>query len=323
VTHFEILGRVTARQSDWAADLTPQQQRLLAVLVMAGGAAVGRRRLEGVLWDFKEPYPAHGLKGVASELRHRLRRAPSDDDPVPADGGGYRLLVTQEEADVLRFRAKMAAAEDASGSERLERMLGAVREWGPGAGLHGGEPLLGLDGQWADSTRHKLKTDYRKAVFYCLTQGISLHRYEFVLRQCEQIDSDDIMALLDEQFVTLWMSAAGHAGDQAKAREVYQRAVEAAARVGKRPPLSLHSLDAQLRANGPRPERSPVPESPETGPAPVPADSRTLNVTAYYGNAFGAFGDIHQHETDGKRLRDPHLERYAKPPTMCTMGTLA
>jgi DNA-binding SARP family transcriptional activator len=304
-TRFEILGRVAARQDARAADLAPQQQCLLAVLVMAGGTVVGRRRLQEALWGFKEPYPEHGVKGIAAELRRELRRVSPDDDPVPACGGGYRLLVTQEQADVLRFRSKISTAECASGPARLEHLREALREWGPGAGLRGGEPLLNLEGQWADNTRHRLRTDYREAVLYCLTQGISLRDYDFVLRQCEQIDSDDIKALLDEKFVTLWMTAASGAGNPAKAREVYQRAMEATSRAGVPPAPSLHSLDAQLRANGPRPERSPVPEPPETGPAP--ADTRTMNVTAYYGNAFGAIGDIHYHETDGKRLPDPHV----------------
>jgi len=53
-TRFEILGRVAARQDARAADLAPQQQCLLAVLVMAGGTVVGRRRLQEALWGFKE-----------------------------------------------------------------------------------------------------------------------------------------------------------------------------------------------------------------------------------------------------------------------------
>jgi DNA-binding SARP family transcriptional activator len=309
VTRFEILGRVAARQDDRAADLPPQQQLLLAVLVIAGGAVVGRRRLEEALWGAREPYPEHGVEKAAYELRRALRRASPEDDPVPAGDGGYRLLVTPEQADVLRFRAKTDAATHASGPESLERMREALREWGPGAtGLHGGEPLLGLAGQWADNTRHKLRTDYRKAVLHCLAQGTSLQDYDFVLRQCEQLN-DDVKALLDEEFTGLWMRAADAAGYPAKAREIYQRAAEAAARVGERPGPAPRSLDAQLRADRVRPETAPSAASPEppTPPETVPAppDSRTMTVTAYGGNAFGSMRDFYYYEGVGKQLPYP------------------
>lgn len=105
MTRFKILGRVAAQQGDWGAHLPRQQQLLLAVLVMAEGSTVSRKRLEEALWDFREPYPEHGVEKAACELRKALRRVSREDDPVPGVDGGYRLVVKPEDADVLRFYA--------------------------------------------------------------------------------------------------------------------------------------------------------------------------------------------------------------------------
>jgi Transcriptional regulatory protein, C terminal len=236
VTRFEILSGVAARQGDWVADLS-RQQHLLVVLVMAGGAVVSRERLEEVLWDFRTPYPEHGVERVVSELRRELRQAAPDGDPVPACDGGYRLPVTPEQTDVLRFRSLGAEARRAQGAESLGLMQRALREWGPkAAGLHGGHPLRGLRGQWADSTRHTLKTEYRDAVIHCLVHGMHNCDYELVLGECEQRAVDDPQALVDTEFVELWMRAANHAGNSARVHEIRRRAAAAAAHAGISPP---------------------------------------------------------------------------------------
>ena len=236
---FEVLSGVTARQDDLAVGLPRQQQHLLAVLVLAGGAAVGRERLEEVLWDFRAPYPEHGVERVASELRRELRRVSPDGDPVPACDGGYRLPVTHEQADVLRFRAICAEARRAQGAESLELMQRALREWGPeAAGLHGGHPLRGLPGQWADSTRHMLRTEYRDAVIHCLAHGMNNRDYGLVLGECEQRAIGDPQGLVDREFVELWMRAAHYAGNPARVHEIGRRAAAAGERLGiSMPPL--------------------------------------------------------------------------------------
>jgi DNA-binding SARP family transcriptional activator len=275
VTRFEILSGVAARQDDWSADLSRQQQHLLAILVMAGGMVVGRGRLEEVLWDFSTPYPEHGVERVASELRRKLRRTSSDDDPVPARDGGYLLPVTQEQADVLRFRAACAEARRSEGAEGLELMARALQEWGPRAtGLYGGRPLGVLQGQWADSTRHALRTEYRNALIHYLTQSMSNHNYTLVFDECEQRATNDLQALRDEEFIELWMRAACHAGHPARAHQIYRQAADTAARAGERVGISLTRLDALLRADGRRPGVSLT-----TGPqksVPVLSDQGSL-----------------------------------------------
>lgn len=247
---FEVLGEVAARQDAWSAGLSRQQQHLLAALVLGKGAPVGRERLEEILWDSRTPYPEGGIKRVAAEVRGELRRASPEPDPLPSCPGGYRLVLAPEQADVLRFRATAAEACRASGPASGELMRRALREWGPDAvGLHGGHPLRGLPGQWADSTRHLLRTEYRDAVLYCLTHDMNRHGYGAVLRECEQRAADDPQALRDEEFIEIWMRAAAGSGDSARAHQAFRRAATAADRAGEPLSVRLRQLNAILGAD--------------------------------------------------------------------------
>lgn len=249
---FEILGEVTARQGAWTARLTPRQQRLLAALVLGNGAPVSRERLEGILWDSRAPYdPEKAINQVACEVRSQLRLAsPDGGDLVLSSHGGYRLALAPEQADVLRFRDKADRARHSDGPDGAKLMRQALREWGPDVSrLYGGDPLHGLRGQWADSTRYMLRAQYRDAVIYCLSHDMSCCRYKSVLMECEQrAAADDPQALLDEQFTGIWMRAAACAGDPARAHTIFTRATDAATRAGQQPGDSLRRLNADLRA---------------------------------------------------------------------------
>jgi DNA-binding SARP family transcriptional activator len=255
VISFEVLGEVTARRDAWTARLSTQQQHLLAALVLGEGAPLTRERLEAILWDFRPPYPEKGIARVAHEVRDILREAAPGTDLVPSSHGGYRLLMEPEKADILRFRASADKALRTSGPDSAQHMRQALAEWGPSAsGLHGGSPLEGLPGQWADSNRHQLRNRYRDAVIHCLAYRMSCHDYAPVLAECEQRaaapDPDSAPVLLDEEFVGLWILGAAHAGDLARARTIYQRAQDAAEHAGVRLGPSLRELGTRLRDNG-------------------------------------------------------------------------
>jgi len=129
VINYTVLGQVTACRGSWTANLSPQQQLLLAILVMAQGAPVSRAGLARALWD-EEDSPEGGLKRVVSELRTQLRAALPDGDPLPARGDTYCLPLSEQQADVLRFRSKIDQAVRATGRDATRLMQEALREWG-------------------------------------------------------------------------------------------------------------------------------------------------------------------------------------------------
>jgi DNA-binding SARP family transcriptional activator len=227
VINYTILGQVTARRGSWIADLSPQQQLLLAVLVMERGAPVSRAGLARALWD-EECSPEGGLKRVVSELRTQLRAALPDGDPLPAWGDTYCLPLSEQQADVLRFRSKISRAERATGRDATLLMQEALREWGGNAiGLFGGQPLTGLRGRWADSIREKLRAEYRDARLCCLRQDFDDHQYDRVAAECRQL-ANEPDALHDELFLMLWMIATYRAGHRTEVQQIYQRAAESA-----------------------------------------------------------------------------------------------
>jgi DNA-binding SARP family transcriptional activator len=261
VINYSVLGEVTARDGSWEADLPPQQQRLLAVLVLEGGKPVPRASLARVLWDEADDppqSPGGALKRVVSELRAGLRDGPAAADLVPAKGDTYRLRLEAHQADVLRFRAKISQARRSDGREASTLMNAALREWGPdAAGLFGGNPLSGLRGRWAEASRETLRTEYRDARFQCLWQDYQDHEFDQLAAECRKLASEPD-ALLDEKFLELWMFATYRAGQRTHVERIYQNAMESSkAHLGV--PLSsrirrlatlIRSEDARLKGPG-------------------------------------------------------------------------
>jgi DNA-binding SARP family transcriptional activator len=244
VVNFTILGPVTASWDEEAASLAPQHQQLLARLVYAGGNRVDQDELIRVLSLSRRPDNADGgLKRVVAELRARLKSVMPDDDPIPNVDHGYRLLLEERQADIFRFRAQYDEAFGRPSGEGVRLMRRALGEWAPdAAGLYGGCALRGLDGHWAASTRHRLGDEYRRAVIYCLQQEMNDGRHREVLAECErrgEAGPADVpagghkpqVALLDEEFIEVWLRAAYRCGLPVRAREVGQQALETAARL--------------------------------------------------------------------------------------------
>jgi hypothetical protein len=136
--------------------------------------------------------------------------------------------LSEQQADVLRFRSKIDQAGRASGRDATRLMREALQEWGENAiGLFGGQPLTGLRGRWADSNREKLRAEYRDARLHSLRQDLDDHQYDRVASQCRQL-ANEPDALHDEVFLELWMIATYRAGRRTEVAQIYQRATDSA-----------------------------------------------------------------------------------------------
>jgi len=106
---FTVLGPVRAWRGEAEADLGgPQQRALLALLLAAGGRPVGLAGIVDALWG--EDPPASAVN-VIYRYVGGLRRLIEPDLPTRdagrfllASAGGYRLEVTADSLDLLRFR---------------------------------------------------------------------------------------------------------------------------------------------------------------------------------------------------------------------------
>jgi DNA-binding SARP family transcriptional activator len=285
VINYEILGKVTARQEDWAPDLTPQLQLLLARLVYANDTPVRKSEIERAVWD-QGMVPDGGLKRLVYELRTLLRDVVPDSGSVISKGDMYQLPVEKRQVDALRFTAKLDQAGNIPGPEQTRYAREALDEWGPRAsGLFGGYPLLGLEGGWANGVRRKLRARYRDVTIDLLRQDAAAEDYETLLRRCARLGAEDQEdpdgrfpqeAMRDEEFLGLWILGAYRSGQPERAKQVLVQATDIAARSGK--PLSAELrrradlLSAEPRAGGSRGTTATAPPSS----IPPASDRRTM-----------------------------------------------
>lgn len=249
---YQVLGPVAALSDQYAIPLQQKGQALLAVLVMELGRPVPRQRLMEIIWDEPEPVGRETrLIRIVSELRQQLRVLnPEVSDPLPDVGDAYKLLMRQEEADVHRFRTKVAGAKTLDGDAAVTMMSEALAEWAEGHGLYG-RPLAGVRGTWADSNREKLRAEHRDAHLFRLEHIARNGGHEQVAEECRMLD-DNAESLLDESFVAMWMITAYRTGGSAAPLGVFRRAEERYRHALDRPvSRTLAELAQRIEADDP------------------------------------------------------------------------
>jgi DNA-binding SARP family transcriptional activator len=303
VINFEVLGPVRAWKGEWEADLSPQQQLLLAALVMAEGKPVPRQHLVRALWEEPDEAPERALKRVVAELRKELRMVLPATDPLPISGDTYCLPLNDQQADVLRFRAKANMAQRDTPPESTRMLNEALAEWrGNPTGLFGGQPLSGLRGHWADSTRERLRSEYRDARYQCLWSEFKDERYGQVAAECGQLATEP-EALADEKFLELWMIATYRAGQRIEVQDIYQRAmVSADTHYGMKLSSRVHELARIIRDEDPRLDGSGSPmeriSASLSQRSPIGRESMN-DVKAIFNNHDNTHVDIQVGEADG------------------------
>jgi predicted ATPase/class 3 adenylate cyclase len=101
---------------------SPQQRRLLAMLVVHANEVVSSDRLVDLLWGDDPPASAtHTLQTLLSRLRATL-----GDDRLETCPPGYRLRVASDEVDALRFEELVRVG--LGSSDRPERAVGMFDE---------------------------------------------------------------------------------------------------------------------------------------------------------------------------------------------------
>ena len=124
-----------------ARSLPPAQRAVLGLLALAGGSPLHRESLVEAVWSGDPPKSASGLiQTYVSRLRSMLGALlESDRVVIPAiAGAGYRLVLAEEQLDVLVFRR---AAHDARRALAAGDAGEACHAFEQAIGLWRGEPL--------------------------------------------------------------------------------------------------------------------------------------------------------------------------------------
>jgi DNA-binding SARP family transcriptional activator len=157
---FRLLGPVRAWRGGAELEIgPPQQQAVLAVLLLARGAHVSMASMLDALWG---EHPPKSGAGAVRTYVSRLRQILNAGDPdagivIEPIGDGYALRGEQlsVDADVFEERVGAAVAARRAGAEAGELCRQALTEWR-------GEPLVGVPGpyfEWIRARMIELRAD--------------------------------------------------------------------------------------------------------------------------------------------------------------------
>lgn len=216
---FRLLGPVRAWRAGTELEVgPPQQQAVLAVLLLARGAHVSMASMLDALWGEHPPKSGAGaVRTYVSRLRQILNAGDASAgiviEPI---GDGYALRGEQVsvDADVFEERVTAAMAARRAGADAAGLCRRALAEWR-------GEPLIGVPGPYFDWVRARLT---------------ELRADAAEIEAAVQVEVGDHLAAiaglrtlittypLRETLHELLMLALYRAGRQADALEVYERA---------------------------------------------------------------------------------------------------
>ncbi|SEQ99394.1 DNA-binding transcriptional activator of the SARP family [Lentzea xinjiangensis] len=252
-----LLGEVSAEVDGRPVDLgTPRQRCVLAALAVDAGRVVPVDRLiERVSGADAAPRSRATLQSYLS----RLRRALGGSVTIVRRSGGYALVSGTAEpvTDLHRFRDLCARArgDDAE----------AVRRWTEALALWQGQPLTGVDGEWADAERDRLSQE-RQAVEHDLADA--LLRLGKGSQLLGELSARSARQPLDERVAGQYMLALHQAGRTIDALRLYRQVrARLVDELGTEPGAALQDLHQQLLTA----DSTPAGGSPSTTPeAAVP-----------------------------------------------------
>jgi DNA-binding SARP family transcriptional activator len=245
---FSVLGPVEAQVGGARVQAgPPQQQAVLAALVLRAGQAVSLHELLGAVRG--EEFPGSGASVVRTyvwRLRKLMEPGTSPSRLIESVGDGYRLAVPPEAVDAHRaeqLAAQAAGARTAGEYEECALRLAQALE------LWKGQPLTGVPGPLAESERMRLS----ELRLMLLDERFDLE----LLRGRHARAVPDLTALirqhpLRERPYTFLMRALYACGRQADALAVFGRAhTVLAEELGVEPGQELCALYERILANDP------------------------------------------------------------------------
>lgn len=243
---IRVLGPIDVVRGGAAVSVGGRHSRaLLGVLAIAAGHVISSDRLEWAMWGEHRPVSADdSLHTYVSRLRHLLGR-----DVLQGSSHGYRLAVTREQIDALRFEDLFVDAErrrDDPG-ECLRRCHGAL-------GLWRGDPF----GDLADDDAFRLETmrldGLRLSTMeLALACELALGRTAAVVAELESAVEEHPYR---EHLWHLLIDALARDGRRVEALRAAQRLRGVLAEVGLGPSEELTALENQILHHQQPPEPS-------------------------------------------------------------------
>ncbi|MFG3282162.1 BTAD domain-containing putative transcriptional regulator [Streptomyces sp. NPDC048111] len=292
---FTVLGavRVVRGEADFATG-APQQQALLAALLLRSGRAAAAHELIGAIWG--EAAPDSALASLRT-YAWRLRRIVEEDRSAPKRlvslRDGYHLLVDPASVDAVRaeeLAAGAVRARDAGDEDMCGRLLTEALD------LWQGEPLAGVPGPFAEQQRSRLValrlTLLEERFDHHLREG----RHELLIPELIAFTHEYPM---QERPYGFLMRALYATGRQAEALAAFGRARHwLAEELGIDPGPELCALHERILTNdpsllaAPRERRSVAVEVPAAEPAQRPPTDRPAQLPPATADFTGRAADL-------------------------------
>ncbi|WP_432018137.1 AfsR/SARP family transcriptional regulator [Streptomyces sp. 1222.5] len=243
---FAVLGQLRATRADQTLRLgSPQQQAMLAVLLLRSGRAASMAELIDGVWGDEPPYSAAAMmRTYAWRLRRSLDESPTQPQVLVSVGDGYRLAL--DPGDVDAVRAEQLAGQ-AAGHRAAGRPAEAAARIGQALALWHGEPLAGVPGPHAEQQRGRLEE---------VRLTLLEEHFDLLIGEGSPLLAvPELGALvsahpLRESFHALYIRALQRAGRQADALAAYHRLrTQLAETLGVEPSRELRTLYQRLLAD--------------------------------------------------------------------------
>ncbi|MEV4615705.1 BTAD domain-containing putative transcriptional regulator [Kitasatospora sp. NPDC049258] len=275
---FRVLGPLHAWRGDRPLALgSPQQQAVLAALLLNHGRPVTTQELVDGLWgDRPPPQAVAALRTYVSRLRTVIE--PGREVRKPAEvlvsvSDGYALRIAPKSLDLEVFDhafAEAGAAKTAGDPRESHRLLvSALSLWS-------GRPLAGLPGPYAESQRNRLSERQINAEEERCATAIEIGHHAEVIAELSSLAAEHP---LRERLRELLMLALYRCGRQAESLGVYADTRRLLIdELGVEPGAGLATMHSRILAADPALLPSPASAAPDPEaagflpPAQLPAD---------------------------------------------------